>query len=137
MPAELLKTPFYGYIIVITSSGDFSSFYNSPSQEMIKVRVPLYERTTFSRFEIMPGINVHMMEVIDFLKWLVMRDQLRIASFLEKMDQNPFFLIAGAGRVRVELRVAWPARSLVPRSPCLPSLGKRRSGCGRQRHSSG
>lgn len=44
-----------------------------------------------------PKISVHMMEVIDFLKWTVESDKLEIANYLAEMEDDPFFLVAATG----------------------------------------
>ena len=61
------------------------------------MRVPFYEKTQYPRFSIDATTQIHMMEVIDFLKWVLNRDQLEIADYLGEMDQDPFFLVAATG----------------------------------------
>jgi hypothetical protein len=75
----------------------FSFFYNPSSQGDVEMRVPFYQKTRYPRFEIAPGTEVHMMEIVDFLKWVLDRDNLEIADYLDGMGQNPFFLVAATG----------------------------------------
>jgi len=41
--------------------------------------------------------SVHMLKIVDFLRYVVDRDQLGIADYLGKMGQDPFFLVAATG----------------------------------------
>lgn len=61
------------------------------------MRVPFYDKTQYSRFPISATVHIHMMEVVDFLKWVLNRDKLEIADYLDRMGQDPFFLVAATG----------------------------------------
>ncbi|MBL8159832.1 hypothetical protein JNJ66_05205 [Candidatus Saccharibacteria bacterium] len=38
-----------------------------------------------------------MLEIVDFLKWVIKRDRLEIADYFQQMGQDPFFLVAATG----------------------------------------
>jgi hypothetical protein len=61
------------------------------------MRVPFYDKPQYPRFPISSTVHIHMMEVIDFLKWVLNRDKLEIAEYLNSMGQDPFFLVAATG----------------------------------------
>ena len=61
------------------------------------MRVPFYEKVKYPRFTVASNTQVHMMEIVDFLKWVLNRDQLEIADYLNEMGQDPFFLVAATG----------------------------------------
>ncbi|HJP81732.1 MAG TPA: helicase-related protein [Candidatus Saccharimonadales bacterium] len=61
------------------------------------MRLPFYKKAAHPRFELAPGRSTHMMEIIDFLKWVINQDKLEIATYFEEMDQEPFFLVAATG----------------------------------------
>src|SRR6266487_67184 len=60
-------------------------------------RFPSYERPQHSRFPITKHRTVDILEVVDFLKWVIKRDQLAIVKYLSEMTDEPFFLVAATG----------------------------------------
>jgi hypothetical protein len=60
------------------------------------VPVPFYDRPPYERFQL-GSESVHMMKVVEFLRDVIRRDQLAIADYLERMGQDPFFLVAATG----------------------------------------
>jgi len=58
--------------------------------------IPFYEQPTYPRFQL-GSDKVHLMKIVDFLRYVIKRDQLSIAEYLEQMGQNPFFLVAATG----------------------------------------
>jgi hypothetical protein len=61
------------------------------------MRAPFYDKAQYPLFPISSTEHVHMMEVVDFLKWVLNRDELEIADYLNQMGQDPFFLVAATG----------------------------------------
>lgn len=60
-------------------------------------KLPFYEKPQYPVFKISKTADVHMMEIIDFLKWTLDNDQLEIATYLPEMDDASFFLVAATG----------------------------------------
>lgn len=58
--------------------------------------MPYYERPTHPRFAL-GATAVHVMKIVDFLRFVINRDGLSIGGYLEAMGQAPFFLVAATG----------------------------------------
>lgn len=58
--------------------------------------LPRYDMPQYLYFDL-GGKNVHILKIVDFLKYVIDRDKLSIASYLGKMGQDPFFLVAATG----------------------------------------
>ncbi|MGD8374250.1 MAG: helicase-related protein [Candidatus Woesebacteria bacterium] len=58
--------------------------------------VPKYDLPLHPRFRLGRN-NVHILKVVDFLKYVIDRDNLSIAEYLNRMGQDPFFLVAATG----------------------------------------
>lgn len=82
------------------------------------VKLPFYDLPTNPRFKL--GQNsVHTMKIIDFLRYVVKRDELSIAEYLSVMGQDPFFLVAATGLGKT---VAVPVHVLIR---LMQSIGAR------------
>lgn len=60
-------------------------------------KLPYYEKPTHPLLSLGQGTTVHMLEIVDFLKWAIESDKLEIASYLNEMDDTSFFLVAATG----------------------------------------
>ena len=58
--------------------------------------LPFYERPPNSRFPL-GSKTVHLMKVIEFLRYVIDRDNLSIVDYLKDIDRQPFFLVAATG----------------------------------------
>lgn len=61
------------------------------------LKLPFYEKPDHPILSLGQNATVHMMEIIDFLKWTVDSDRLEIASYLPDMTDDSFFLVAATG----------------------------------------
>lgn len=61
------------------------------------IKLPFYAMSASPVILLAPNTTVHMMEIVEFLKWTVESDQLEIANYLAKMKEDPFFLVAATG----------------------------------------
>ncbi len=56
--------------------------------------IPIYDKPKYPEFQLTTTQTIHMMDVVRFLKFVVERDELEIAEYLNQMRQDPFFLVA-------------------------------------------
>jgi len=61
------------------------------------IKLPFYEKSAEPVILLAPNVTVHMMEIVNFLKWIVASDKLEIANYMEEMRNDPFFLVAATG----------------------------------------
>ncbi len=61
------------------------------------MKLPYYEKPLHPLIPIGDEVKVHMMEVVNFLKWTLERDHLDIATYLPEMGTKSFFLVAATG----------------------------------------
>jgi Helicase conserved C-terminal domain/DEAD/DEAH box helicase len=71
-------------------------FYRPLERGENKVRIPRYDVPSHPRFTL-GSQTVHMLKIVDFLRYVIDRDQLSISEYLEVMGQDPFFLVAATG----------------------------------------
>jgi hypothetical protein len=74
------------------------------------MRLPFYEKPKYSRFPLTSRFFVQIMDIVNFLKWVVERDQLEAANYLEGIMQDPSFLVAATGLGKT---VAMPIHALI------------------------
>ncbi|WP_369186531.1 helicase-related protein [Streptomyces sp. R08] len=60
-------------------------------------QLPLYDIPEFPVFQLGKNSSVHMQSIVNFLSYVVERDQLAIDQYLEPMGHYPFFLVAATG----------------------------------------
>ena len=63
--------------------------------EMLKL--PFYEKPKHPFFALSPHVDIHMIEVVYFLKWIIDKEQLEISNYFEAIKDEPFFLVAATG----------------------------------------
>ncbi|MCP2245739.1 Helicase conserved C-terminal domain-containing protein [Lentzea aerocolonigenes] len=73
-------------------------------------RIPFYEAPANPRIPLAKKVSVHLIEVVNFLRFVVERDDLQVASYLGQMTQDPFFLVAATGLGKT---VAVPVHELI------------------------
>ncbi|HYG83964.1 MAG TPA: helicase-related protein [Verrucomicrobiae bacterium] len=61
------------------------------------MQLPPYEFSGDPRFELKQDFTVLASEVVQFLQWVIDRDDLEIARYFPLMTQEPFFLVAATG----------------------------------------
>ncbi len=87
-----------------------SFFYSLSSEKVIAMRLPFYAKAVYPSFPIATTHTIHMMDIVNFLKFAVEHDELEIAEYLDKMGQDPFFLVAATGLGKT---VAVPVHNLI------------------------
>lgn len=60
------------------------------------MQLPYYDMPAHPRFSVGSEL-VHTLKIVDFLRYIIERDQLTISSYLDQMAQEPFFLVAATG----------------------------------------
>ncbi len=73
------------------------------------MRIPRYNVPEYPHFNL-GGQLVHMLKIVDFLRYVINRDKLSINEYLEYMGQDPFFLVAATGLGKT---VAVPVHALI------------------------
>lgn len=61
------------------------------------MKLPFYEEPANPKFALAANVNLHILEMVAFLRWIVKREQLEVAEYLPEMDDTSFFLVAATG----------------------------------------
>lgn len=78
----------------LCSRAQRSSYYCWIGSEIL--HIPYYAMPAEPRFYL-GSQPVHTLKIVDFLRYVIERDQLTIAPYLKDMGQQPFFLVAATG----------------------------------------
>lgn len=82
-------------IMYATTTGSWIDNWTIPRTRMNQ-DLPRYNIPAYPRFRL-GGSTVHILKVVDFLRYVVVSDQLDIRQYLGSMSQDPFFLVAATG----------------------------------------
>lgn len=61
------------------------------------MKLPVYVEPANPKFALASNVNIHIQELIAFLRWVVQREQLEISEYHPEMDDTSFFLVAATG----------------------------------------
>jgi hypothetical protein len=61
------------------------------------IKLPFYTKPEYPIIPLAPNTTTHMIDIVNFLKWVVNAEQLEIANYLPEMEDDSFFLVAATG----------------------------------------